>query len=126
MTKVARIRFTSDEHHCDTCGWSSDDYGIEVWLDDKKIIDKPAGASCFGNSSECYSVIDQLDLIADALGISRSQLHKTDDQWTDDQYNSDTYDEYYMMLERKDVYQPIIEKVFAQHGYQVVFEGQYD
>lgn len=45
MTKVARIRFTSDEHHCETCGWSSDDYGIEVWLDDKKIIDHPDGAA---------------------------------------------------------------------------------
>lgn len=69
MTKVARIRFTSDEHHCETCGWSSDDYGIEVWLDDKKIIDKPAGASCFGNNSECYSVLDQLNLIAAAMHI---------------------------------------------------------
>lgn len=93
-----------------------------MWLDDKKIIDKPAGASCFGNSSECYSVIDQLDLIAAALGISRSQLYKTDDQWTDDQYNSDAYDEYYETLERKEVYQPIIENVFAQRGYQVVFD----
>ena len=65
MTKVARIRFTSDEHHCETCGWSSDDYGIEVWLDDKKIIDHPAGASCFGNSSECYSVLG-LDCCRDA------------------------------------------------------------
>lgn len=117
MTKVARIRFTSDEHHCETCGWSSDDYGIEVWLDDKKIIDHPAGASCFGNSSECYSVLDQLDLIAAAMHISRSQLYKTDEQ-----YNSIVYDEYYTMLERKDVYQPIIERVFTQHGYEVVFE----
>lgn len=122
MTKVARIRFTSDEHHCEMCGWFSDDYGIEVWLDDKKIIDHPAGASCFGNSSECYSVLDQLDLIVDTMHISRSQLHKTDDQWTDEQYNSIVYDEYYMMLERKDVYQPIIERVFTQHGYEVVFE----
>lgn len=92
MTKVARIRFTSDEHHCETCGWSSDDYGIEVWLDDKKIIDHPAGASCFGNSSECYSVLDQLDLIAAVMHISRSQLYKTDDQILNDYINVRGYD----------------------------------
>lgn len=122
MTKKARIRFTTDDHHCEDCGWTSDDYGIEVWLDDAKVIDHPAGASCFGNASGCYCVVDQLNLIAAALGVSRSTLYKTDDQWSDEQYNSIAYDEYYSSLEQEDVYLPIIENAFTRLGYDVTFE----
>lgn len=115
--KHVRILFSQDCSYCETCGHNYDDYGIELWLNDEKLIDNPAIASCFVNGSNCYSGIDQLNLIAYSLKIPISKFYKLDNEWSEDERNSDEYYDYYSMIENN--MNNIIKRVLTEYGYSV-------
>lgn len=115
--KHVRILFSQDCSYCETCGHNYDDYGIELWLNDEKLIDNPAVSSCFGNGSNCYSGIDQLNMIANSLKIPSSKFYKSYNDWTDEERNSDEYDEYYHQIENN--IEEIVKRVLSEYGYSV-------
>lgn len=115
--KHVRILFSQDCSYCETCGHNYDDYGIELWLNDEKLIDNPAIASCFVNGSNCYSGIDQLNMIANSLKIPSSKFYKSYNDWTDEERNSDEYDEYYHQIENN--IEEIVKRVLSEYGYSV-------
>lgn len=115
--KRIKILFSQDCSHCECCGYNYDDYGVELWLNDEKIIDKPASASCFGNGSDCYSAIDQIDLIANSLKIPISKFYKLDNDWTDEEKDSEEYDEYYYQVENN--VEEIVKRILIEFGYSV-------
>ena len=115
--KHVRILFSQDCNYCECCGHNYDDYGIELWLNDEKLIDNPAIASCIGNGSNCYSGIDQLNLIAYSLKIPISKFYKLDNEWSEDERESDEYYDYYSMIENN--MNNIIKRVLTEYGYSV-------
>ena len=117
MNKQVKVKLSYDSYECECCGWSVDDYGIEVWVDGEQVINKPAIAGCCGNGSGCYNHIDQLKLIGEAFNIPFNQLFKTEDDFE----NIDQYNEYYCSLLAPKAFENIVMRALTNLGFDVTF-----
>ena len=126
MNRNVVIRLSEDEYVNDDCEWVYDQYGIEMWVDGTKMINNVAIASLYGNGSQCYTTIDQFNLIAGALAIPRSAFYHTEEKLRSMHYSDPQIDDYYCDLDTRSQFESIIEQVLPKHGYNVEFVDFYE